>query len=1102
MKQSLMQRIQRNQLLLIITFGWLTLLALFILVWNQTVGLNQQRLLTLAKVLDRTIQRHPSLFLNSAVPAGRVRAVLESEVDPIIRSFRPGYAVGFYPSGRQRPVILIDNGGIAVHKVEEWPADAVRRPRTDSKPEYVLSWSGPHRTWLYQCAEPVLRNRRIEGYALAAVSLTSMMAFGVQLALCVSLITLGAGLVSVMASQRLNAAIRLNLQQLLLMDHPAPKPEFQIEEFDRIARFNQKVFQDLKNAEQQRVAILESISDAFFALNHQWQFTYLNRQMERISGWKRERLLGASIFQFFPRAKLEPYIPAVEGACHQGKPHQLELEWEHGVWYELHIYPAPTGISVYFQDISARKNAEIQLRESQQRLAQLLESIHHAFFTLDSKQRFTYLNQAAERLFQIRGAEWLGKVGWDFFHAYMEPGFSRELARVWREQTVSRFETFSQRLGVWIEVHAYPSAESLFIYVLDSTARKRSEETRLRLAAIVESSEDAILSTDLDGTVTSWNKGAEAMYGYPAEQAVGQPVGRLLKAPEGESSITAIFHRWKEAGMKGTTEAVMLHQNGAPVHVAIKLAALSGMNGQTIGYSGIHRDISKEVIFKKELLAERERLSVTLRSIGEGVIATDRLGRIVSMNREAESLTGYSQYEVLGQPLETVFTVIDQLTRGKYEGIVNAVLNSEEIIHLHNLFLLHQHEREIPVSVSLAPIKSGRGECFGVVLVFQDITEKQRIEQELLKAEKIESLAILAGGIAHDFNNFLSAILANLQLALAKLKRGDDISRYLEESADATRKASDLTKQLQTFSRGEAPVKKAAAIGDLIRDTVRFVLRGSKVKVEFELPEDLWPVEIDSGQISQVLHNLTLNAKQAMPGGGTLRILGRNIRIRPGSRYLPGGYVELAVQDEGDGIPPENLGRIFDPFFTTKEEGTGLGLATSYSIIKKHNGYLEVESVPLVGTTFTILLPATNARPAVEEESPEVAATREAALLLMDDEATIRDSVGEMLRDAGYRVVLARDGREVLEDYRRAMEEGAPFDLVIMDLTVPGGLGGQETIAELKTVDPAVRAIVSSGYANDPIIAEYQKYGFCGVAAKPYKFAELKRIIDRALVGS
>lgn len=284
----------------------------------------------------------------------------------------------------------------------------------------------------------------------------------------------------------------------------------------------------------------------------------------------------------------------------------------------------------------------------------------------------------------------------------------------------------------------------------------------------------------------------------------------------------------------------------------------------------------------------------------------------------------------------------------------------------------------------------------------------------------------------------------------------------------------------------------------MIHDTAQFVLRGSKVRAKFNISDALWSVEADIGQISQVIHNLVINAKQAMPKGGVIEITAENIKIEPGNRFNPGNYIKITVKDQGIGIPDDRLNKIFDPFYTTKKEGTGLGLAISYSIIRQHDGYIEVESKLNVGTTFFIYLPALPEAAVFIENQKEVAPVGEGLkILLMDDEKGILETVGEMLEYLGHQVLPAFDGERAIKLYRQAMESGNPFDIVIMDLTVPGGMGGQEAIAYLRDIDPNVKAIVSSGYANDPIMADYERFGFCGVVTKPYKIDELLKVINR-----
>lgn len=381
------------------------------------------------------------------------------------------------------------------------------------------------------------------------------------------------------------------------------------------------------------------------------------------------------------------------------------------------------------------------------------------------------------------------------------------------------------------------------------------------------------------------------------------------------------------------------------------------------------------------------------------------------------------------------------------------------------------------------------------------ITEKLRMEEELFKARQLESLGILAGGIAHDFNNLLTAILGNTSLAKMFAKPGEKIYCRLEDVEKASVRARDLTHQLLTFSKGGAPIKKVTSIAEVIMDTTRFALRGSKSRCEIQIQDDLWPVEVDEGQISQVINNLTINADQAMPGGGVIMVNVMNVTLEKDQVVTlpPGRYIRIAIQDCGMGIPEDQLTKIFTPYFTTKQKGSGLGLATSYSIINKHSGLISVESELGSGTTFLIYLPATEKTVSDREAAAPLVTANCGKILVMDDEELIRNTAGEILSTCGYTVVFADDGAEAVALYREEMAKGSPFDAVVLDLTIPGGMGGVETMQRLIEADPEVRGIVSSGFANGPIMADFKAYGFTGVIAKPYHSEELCRVVNHVI---
>ncbi len=391
-----------------------------------------------------------------------------------------------------------------------------------------------------------------------------------------------------------------------------------------------------------------------------------------------------------------------------------------------------------------------------------------------------------------------------------------------------------------------------------------------------------------------------------------------------------------------------------------------------------------------------------------------------------------------------------------------------------------------------------------VTTIAHDITEKKRLEQELLKAQKLESLGVLAGGIAHDFNNFLSGIMGNISLAKLGADQGEDITEALDEALRVTSRASALTRQLLVFSKGGSPVKKTASISEMLRDSTVFALRGSKVKCEFSIAEDLWPVRVDLGQFSQVIHNLVLNAVQAMPQGGTIRLHARNATLEAlsGLPLEAGRYVKVSMQDEGLGIPQEHLSKIFDPYFTTKHKGSGLGLTMTYTTIQAHDGHIAVDSEMGKGTTFHIYMPASSEKLVESADRAARLKKGKGKILVMDDEEAIRNVTEKILMELGYEARCASDGAEAIALYQDAARSGRPFDAVIMDLTIPGGMGGKEAIQHLLRVDPQVTAIVSSGYSNDPIMSDFEKYGFRGVATKPYRIEKLSWVLHDVLMDA
>jgi PAS domain S-box-containing protein len=511
----------------------------------------------------------------------------------------------------------------------------------------------------------------------------------------------------------------------------------------------------------------------------------------------------------------------------------------------------------------------------------------------------------------------------------------------------------------------------------------------------------------------------------------------------------------------------------------------------------VNRDLTKEIAERKKAeqrLLEREAAQKSiLRATPVGIgLVHDRVFSWVS--NQVLQLTGYSEEELIGQSARMVYPSqdeFDKVGRIKY-GQLRQRLDVGEVDTVWQRkdgSLVDVHLRSTPVN----PADLSEGVTFSVL----DITERKKIEENLRRAHKLESLGILAGGIAHDFNNLLQSIIGNISLAKMYVNKEDRVYSKLTETEKAASRATALTLQLLTFSKGGAPIKTTTHIAGIIKNSASFSLQGSNVSCKYFFADDLWLVDVDDGQISQVIQNLVLNANHAMPDGGVITIRAENYRVEPGSLPLldEGRYIKISIEDQGTGILQEHLPRVFDPYYSTKQTGSGLGLAVAYSIIKNHSGLLTVESVAGHGATFHILLPASDAdqTTASTHEEKSIYAGK-GRVLVMDDENRVLEVAVEMLGILGYEVTTTRDGRKALQLYTTAMAS-KPYDFVILDLTVPGGMGGEDTIRKLLELDPDVRALVSSGYANDPIMAEYSRYGFCGVIPKPYTIENLSRAL-------
>ncbi len=502
----------------------------------------------------------------------------------------------------------------------------------------------------------------------------------------------------------------------------------------------------------------------------------------------------------------------------------------------------------------------------------------------------------------------------------------------------------------------------------------------------------------------------------------------------------------------------------------------------------------------QDALLESERKYKDLQDESiDGYAWTDMEGHLIEVNDAYKNMMGYSDDELR----ELTY---NDITPEKWHASEQTILTEQILARGYSdpyeKELIRKDGMVFPVEISAYLIKNDQGNNKGMRAIVRDITERKQLEEEKQKFHKLESIGILAGGIAHDFNNLLAVILNNVYLSKMHIDRESKEYKNLESAEKAINRAANLTQQLLTFAKGGAPIKKTASIIEIIRESSEFALKGSNVKCEYIVADDIWSVEVDEGQMNQVIHNLILNADQAMPEGGTIRIHAENFDFNSGTG-LPlekGRYLKIIIQDQGIGIEKERLQKIFDPYFTTKEAGRGLGLSITYSIIKNHAGHISVESEIGTGTIFKIYLPASEEQVKEKEAVEHASVSGEGKILIMDDEELIRESVGEFLTMSGYEIEYAEDGDKAIDLYQKAMETLKPFDAVILDLTIRGGMGGKEAMKKLLDIDPGIKAIVSSGYSNDPMMANFREYGFSDVLIKPCKSPEeLSKILHRVL---
>ncbi|WP_273266895.1 PAS domain-containing hybrid sensor histidine kinase/response regulator [Flexistipes sinusarabici] len=638
------------------------------------------------------------------------------------------------------------------------------------------------------------------------------------------------------------------------------------------------------------------------------------------------------------------------------------------------------------------------------------------------------------------------------------------------------------------------AVNSYIISFNDVTDKIHSE---LMFQQIYDNANDMIIGLDSEEVVRNLNNAARAILGCTDEELIGKKFSSIVAGNYSGILPFELMEIISDSCVKNV-EMKLIDKQGNEIYVDGSFFR-GKLSVSETGVLGILRDITDKKIVEKELERERELLSVTLRSINDGVITVNDSCQVIMINKTAEEMLAVSSSDAENVALEKIlnFSEVDQLplcrvgpkryfTSREYDS------NSRFCLTLKN-----KKGTDYKVDVFITPLIDRSSSIIGGVVVLKDITDYLRIQEELLNSSKMEALSIMARGIAHDYNNILTAIMSNVSLAKLKAE-SESVEKVLKNAENAVVNAKNLTMQLSTFAKEGVLAKEIVSLKEFLKSVCDFTLSGSSCYYNVHCTENVSYVEVDKSKLSQVINNLLVNAIQAMPGGGKIGIDCRNIDIGEDTA-LPlqrGRYVKISVTDEGKGIPESQQHKIFDPFFTTKEEGTGLGLATSYSIIKKHGGHIAVDSKVGEGTAFHIYLPAEKdgINYKKEKESHHIQKHHK-KVLLMDDNESVLESTSELLTELGADVDAVRSGEKAVEKFAEAFRKGEAYDLSILDITMPGGFGGKKVFKEITKIDPEAKCVISSGFTSDELIKNYKKYGFYSCLRKPYDLQELNMLL-------
>jgi len=866
--------------------------------------------------------------------------------------------------------------------------------------------------------------------------------------------------------------------------------------------------------------LIEQSTNSILRMNTEMSIDYANKATKNLFGYTFFELKGKTLEFLIAEANSEEVHREISEKVSRGKTYSkehLNIRKDGSVFFCLmNVIPLFDkngkiyGYMASLIDISKERKAREELVFRKNLLESLLELTPDEIFFKDRDCRYLEVSASKAKRFGIPEEEIIGKTDFSFFEEEVAEKYFIE-----EQDIIKSKKPMAGGVGKrveedgelhWISYTKVPrhDKKSNVIGIIgisrDITELKKAEEELRReeelLSNALESMEDGILVLDEDFHFTYWNNSMERISGVPREKVLNSEKVPWEIFPN--LKTTEVDEMMKKA-MNGEVvkrDKIPYEPNdGTKTFTSEIYLPLKNPDGKIYGIVGVVKEITKEIETAETLKESEEKYRILVENSREG-ICIFRNNKFLFVNNHLCRILRYSKEELYAIDM---WQIISEEDRSIVKEIELRREKGEEMPNVYEANII-TNDRDIRFcefsirKITYQGLKSYMG-------IIRDITEYKDMEKEREKADRLESLGLLAGGIAHDFNNFLTGILGNISLAKLHLDASEESYTILQESERAAQSARSLTQQLLTFSKGGTPVKSSIELTDLIKSSARFVLSGSNVRCNFEFPDDFWNAKADKGQLSQTFNNLILNANQAMPEGGEIIIKGKNINLKE-DKNLPlkkGKYIMIEVRDTGIGMPPEVISKIFDPFFTTKQKGSGLGLSTVFSIIKRHEGYVTVESEPEKGTSFFIYLPATEKDKEEKEKTEKKLFKGRGKILIMDDKSFVRNTTVKALRLFGYKVEGAVDGEEATEKFKKAIEADKPFDVVILDLTIPGGMGGEDTLKKLREIDPKIKAIVSSGYSEDPVMSEFKKHGFNAIVNKPYQYEELVEAVREVM---